>query len=179
MTWHTHVTVGANVVWLIPLLNGNIDERVVIAGAIGGVSALLSDIDSREAKIFYIFKKVFSIFKGNKLKHRGFLHSFLGISMIGVFSLLLTLYFNLDWSLFFAFIFGYISHPLIDGFTEGGVYYFFPSEKEIRLLPEKWCTTTGGKGDVLLFFMASFSLVVFFWLYNQDFTASQNFLSLF
>lgn len=74
MTWRTHSVVGANAVWLTTITG--VDQWSIVFIVIGGFVALIPDIDATNARIHYMFGKIFSLFRG-VFVHRGFFHSFL------------------------------------------------------------------------------------------------------
>jgi membrane-bound metal-dependent hydrolase YbcI (DUF457 family) len=174
MTWHTHAVVGANVVWLAALFPNISSNYLIVAGALGGISALLPDIDAQSAKIHYVGKGILGMFRG-VFEHRGFFHSLFAIGLVGGISSILSFYLHFDWSIALACTLGYASHPVIDGLTVGGVRYLYPHVKKFRLLPKAWCTKTKGTGDITLLFLASISLAIFFWLHAQEFIFSARF----
>ena len=163
MMWQTHAIVGANAAWIAVVFS---DTQAVllllIAGAFGG---LLPDIDASAAKVHFLGRGIFGIFRG-VFQHRGFFHSLLAISILFIVSVVfLTEYHPL---LPFALTIGYLSHPIIDSFNHRGVLLFFPLQWDIHLLPHALRTQVKGKGDYLYFILGFAGvMILLFQLYSH------------
>jgi inner membrane protein len=125
------------------------------------IGALTPDLDHPAANILRrtlggkIVHRLFSIFSGG---HRHFTHSLLGIFII---------YFLLRWiilrfiqvefhpqsfTLLYAFMIGYISHPLADTLTDLGVPWLWPITWNVKIPPgpEELRVTTGSFVETIL-----------------------------
>ncbi len=139
------------------------------------IGALTPDLDHPAANLFRrtlggkFVHRLFTVFSGG---HRHFTHSVLGI---------FSIYFILQWLsrqliqpifhpqvevLLYAFMIGYISHPIADTLTDKGVPWLWPLKWNIKLPPgpEEVRVTTGSfvesillRGSLLLefFFLLS------------------------
>ena len=108
------------------------------------VGALTPDLDQPTANIWRRLiggNMVGDIFKVFSDGHRHFTHSVLGIIAIGwcfnwiiahVISSELTIQANALWA---AFMIGYISHPILDTFTDRGVPWLWPLKFHVRIPP--------------------------------------------
>jgi len=118
----------------------------------------LPDIDATSAKIHYIGGGVLGGAKGT-FHHRGFFHSFLAAALIFIVSLVFL--FNYYPLLPFVLALGYVSHPIIDGLSRGGVQYLFPYKKKFYLLPKSLAIKTDGQVDQAIFFIGVMTLILF------------------
>ncbi len=100
------------------------------------LSSIIPDIDSRFSKIGKHFK-FFNFF----VRHRGAIHSFSFIFLIGIF-----LFFFAEGFLF-PFVFGYSIHLLLDGITVQGIVPFYPLKFRI-----KGFIKTGKIAETIIFF---------------------------
>jgi inner membrane protein len=133
MLWRTHILAGASVGLLIAGHNADIETAAISAG-IAGVAALLPDLDSPHSKIGRLvptLPKVLTLTVG----HRGLLHSIVGAVTV---SLLLAageriVLGNLFSNLYLLVLAGYVSHILIDTFTNSGCPLLWPWPAHIRI----------------------------------------------
>ncbi len=104
------------------------------------IGTLLPDLDSYNSRIGkHFFSRVLTSFT----KHRGIMHSFLFLFLIGI-----ILYFYLKVA-FFGFLVGYLIHIICDSFTRQGVRIFYPSKFRIHGILK-----TGGKLEGGIFLIA-------------------------
>ena len=104
------------------------------------ISAIALDIDEENSYIGYRTKPLSNIIN-IIFKHRGFIHSFLFISIL---SFIIWLYFG---NYFIPFLIGTISHLFLDSLTPMGIKAFYPFNFKIRGIFK-----TSGLIDHLLFF---------------------------
>lgn len=127
------------------------------AGALllGCFAGPLADIDkpgSVVAKLFFPLSKLLRLLR---VQHRTLTHSLLFLALIAVATVALPdLY-------FWAFLFAYASHPLIDLFNEQGVALFWPVRKKVRLLPKFLAIDTGSRAEGLF---CSILILICIWL---------------
>ncbi len=165
MNWRTHAVIGANAVWITPLY-GDVGAHSLVLFATGMFTSLLPDIDAASAKIQYVGKGIFGMFRG-ALQHRGFLHSILAVLILFVLCIIfLTKYNPL---IPYAAAFGYLSHLLIDGFNYKGVRYFFPLKRMFHLVPKLLASPVKGLTDNILFVLGIVGILVFFFSHFQSF----------
>ncbi|OQB19767.1 MAG: Inner membrane protein YdjM [Parcubacteria group bacterium ADurb.Bin192] len=156
MTGRTHFIIGANVAWLA-LLFQPMNIWLIPLVAAGGLAGLLPDIDTPASTIHQKSQGLTRILLLHKiLRHRGFSHSLLVLPFIALLSFFLFPIYPL---LPLVFFWGYVSHPLIDGFNPQGCEYLFPNPKNYRLIPKFLCVDTGGWVDHLLFVIGSLALL--------------------
>lgn len=115
--------------------------------ALGGLAALLPDLDARRSKLSrYPALRQISFTLFYLLGHRGLLHSALGLIalaaagwwLLGSGALSTT-----TEKVWLAVVLGYGSHLLADSLTVSGVRWLYPRRARLRLLPKKWCVVTG------------------------------------
>ncbi len=173
MTWKTHAMVGANALW-ITALAGKVDITVFAYLPVAIVASLLPDIDAIRAKIHYVAHGVLypfqGIFKGKYFHHRGLMHSlFVTILFGGVVALFSR---NTIFALMpLIFMAAYFSHSIIDGFNTSVGYLYPISMKRFALLPKSLQTPVGGAADTLLFFIGAFGLLMYFYLFRNQFAS--------
>ncbi len=147
MTGKTHIVVGANTAWIavafLPL-----DLWFIVLPLVGGVAALLPDLDNRHATIHQLTRGLLRLLLIDRLRHRSLFHSLLIVPPVIFAS---TFLFSVHVMAPLVFTLGYISHPLIDGFNPQGCEYLYPSKKNYRFLPRFLCVDTGGWVDHALF----------------------------
>ena len=100
-------------------------------------ASILPDIDNKFSKLGK--KKISRIFNFF-MKHRGILHSFTFVFIIGI---LLFFYFR---EIFYPFVLGYSVHLILDCFTKTGVRIFYPLKFKI-----KGFVRTGGIFEKIIF----------------------------
>lgn len=154
MTWRTHAAIGANAGIIALHLFG--DAGIGFAVALGAFGGLFPDIDAAYSRIHNF--SVLGLFRGSGRSHRKFFHSLL---IVLIFILISFLVFDETLApLAFAFIFGYASHLLIDGFNYAGVMYFWPWKKKIRLVPKIFQSRVGSIADQGLFIIGCLILLL-------------------
>lgn len=136
MTWRTHLAGGLTALWLLSPLPGVRLEEAVFFAALG---SLLPDLDAPVSKLSVQKIKgipplepiagTISILLG----HRGPLHSFAGLCVLGclVCLPLAAVYPSASAGLFI----GCLSHLLLDACTVSGLRLLWPYRKTYRLLP--------------------------------------------
>ena len=118
MLLRTHLLVGL----FFALLLLPSENKLIFIGIVLIASAI-PDIDSRFSKIGK--KKTFRILQFF-VKHRGIIHSFTFLLIVG----LVFLYFSSK--MFWPFFLGYTSHLLIDSITRQGIRPFYPLDFKIK-----------------------------------------------
>ena len=162
MTGKTHFVVGANTAWLAYLFLPQ-DLWFIVLPLIGGVAALLPDLDNRHASIHQWTKGLLRLLLIDRIRHRSLFHSLIIIPVVVLMGLILL---PVHLMAPVVFVFGYITHPFIDGFNPQGCEYLYPCKKNFRLIPKFLCVKTGGWVDHLLFFIASAGLIMFLVMYS-------------
>lgn len=147
MKGYTHAAVGANVIWLA-YFTGHIDEYAPILMGVCAVAALLPDLDAPQSKIHILSQGFTRIFQP-LFPHRTFFHSVLFLCILTTVTTLTTL--QIHPFLPIAITVGYLTHPLIDALTPGGVEFLYPKRKRYGLVPRKYRVSVGGLVDTLLF----------------------------
>jgi membrane-bound metal-dependent hydrolase YbcI (DUF457 family) len=166
----THLTIGANMVWLPMLFGVDVAPWLVIVPAF---TALLPDLDASESYIKHlsvgayvghekvairpfvipalIFSKIFG--------HRSVLHS---IFILAILAALAYVFVPAGYTLYATLaILGYASHLMIDSLTKSGVEAFWPIKRNVGLLPRRFRVKTGGLLDTLLLLAGAGGVVVF------------------
>lgn len=145
---------------------------LLIMLAATSVGALLPDVDQRNSTASRNSPINFSFF----FRHRGITHTIVGwliFSFVLYFVMnyfrpipLTNIIFNDDWGcLWLGLVIGYILHLVEDGFSRGGINWFWPlTKKPLKLWPHY---KVGGKFEHFLTFLAKLSLlgVSFYWIY--------------
>lgn len=158
MQWQTHAAIGANAVWLVPLLS-RVDEKTPLFLALGAFGALLPDIDAaqRGAKIHFIAGGVFGGMKG-MARHRGFFHSFISICLVFCVSLPFGLW--IDPMIPLVVTLGYASHLFIDQWNMG-MQFFYPMRQYVTFVPSMLRFRVKSSGDMLFMMLGVFGIVAF------------------
>jgi inner membrane protein len=108
------------------------------------VGALTPDLDQPTANIWRRLiggNTVGNIFKAFSGGHRHFTHSVLGIIVIGwclnwiIVHVINPAFASQALALWTAFMIGYISHPVLDSFTDKGVPWLWPLKTHIKIPP--------------------------------------------
>lgn len=156
MTGTTHQMMALlAALWLLTLYPVSPGPAVATVSVIAVmIGALTPDLDQPTANIWRrvlggrAIGNVFQAFSGG---HRHFTHSLIGITVIGwLLQWLIFRYLNPDFfgkamTLWYAFMVGYISHPVADTLTDVGVPWFWPFRWHLRIPPgpEEVRVTTG------------------------------------
>lgn len=157
MMGKTHFVVGANAAWItLYLAQGPLDP-IWIPGLLllGGIAGLIPDMDTRKSSINKIAN---TFYLHHFLRHRSFTHSMVAMFGVGLVAPWLGGVHPIAPTVFFL---GYLTHPMIDGFNHLGVEYFFPKEKNYRLIPKFLCVSTGGWIDHLFFGLGTVGMLSF------------------
>jgi len=147
MTGKTHFVLGANAAWVAFLLVPK-DMWFLFLPVIGGVAALLPDLDNRHATIHQLTKGLLRLLLIDRVRHRSLFHSLIIIPVVVFASSFL---YPIHAMVPVVVTLGYISHPFIDGFNPQGCEYLYPWSKNFRLIPRLFCVDTGGWVDSGLF----------------------------
>lgn len=103
----------------------------IATGIVGGISALIPDIDHPRATASQYAPIVSSLM--SRLRHRGPTHSFLAVV---IFSFLIAMiFYGVSISYFYAAIFGYLSHIILDMMTVEGAMILWPFSYRFFALP--------------------------------------------
>ena len=158
MTWPTHVMLGISALWLLTLIPSELlGYDIGTLAACAALGALLPDLDASESKIKHL-KLLGTNIKPFLLpsqvvhrrdRHRGLLHSLLGLSMVVV--LALPSIWWVGWAPVMALFLGYASHLLADAATKSGISLLFPSGRRYHVLPAGLRVTTGSHAEEVLF----------------------------
>lgn len=178
MTGTTHqmiaLVAGFWVLILYPVSLGPILSIVAIFAVM--IGALTPDLDQPTANLFRRTlggKAVHKLFSAVSGGHRHFTHSLLGIAVIIfilhwiIFTFIQPAYHPQAFMILFAFLIGYISHPIADTLTDQGVPWLWPIPWSLKLPPgpEELRVTTGS--FVELFLVRGALLVVAFLLLSS------------
>lgn len=151
MLFKTHLAFGL-LVGLIILPYANPSSKFMFLFVVIAAS-IMPDIDQPNSKIsnqIPILPKLLSIF----VKHRGIFHSiFFAILLSGLF------WYFINHSYGVAFIVGYMSHLLIDGFTKSGINFLHPFGK----LHLSGFIETGTTAEWIIFLIILLGIVINFW----------------
>jgi len=181
MTGRTHdlaaVTTLTGYVAMQPLLTISLATGIVtVCASIAG--ALTPDIDQPTAHLWHkipagsFIGKIISPLLGN---HRMISHSLLGLGLAGWGMIYLLRYIhtfllvNMTY-VWWAFIFGYLSHLLMDSLTKEGVPWLFPIPVRIGFPPFKVLRfTTNSWGEKLIVFpgLVLVNILVIYYNYSK------------
>ena len=125
----------------------------LMAVVVAMIGALTPDLDQPTANVWRRLiggNTVGNVFKAFSGGHRHFTHSILGIIAIGWgINWVISHIINPDiasqaTALWAAFMIGYVSHPVLDTFTDRGVPWFWPLKVHIKIPPgpEEFRVTT-------------------------------------
>ncbi len=131
------------------LFKDYVSINFIVLLCIVGFSALLPDIDTVNSKVGRRVKPISKAIE-KSFGHRGIMHS---VWAAVFFAWLVSLVVAKDYAL--AFLIGYGSHLLIDGFTIMGINYFNPI---FTLRLHGFIETKSAAEYLLLFVMSSFLL---------------------
>ena len=161
--WRTHVTGGVAMLWLLaPLPQFASTDTMVLACMAAGLGALMPDLDATNSKIrnlgsggIYPFAPV-AVHMNREYRHRGALHSPLGLLTFGMICLLLALYgAGLP---AFALWLGYVSHLALDACTVSGIP-FEPLRKRLYLLPKRLRVVTNSPYEEIVFAITAYAAI--------------------
>ncbi|MDQ3812798.1 MAG: metal-dependent hydrolase [Armatimonadota bacterium] len=164
MTWSTHALLGISTRWLLaPLPPELIGYDLGTLATIAALGALLPDLDASNSKIKHL-KLLGTRFKPFLLpsyiihrsdRHRGLLHSLLGLSMVAGVAVPPIWWAGwAGWAPVVALLLGYASHLLADAATKTGIAFLFPSRKRFHALPVGLRVTTDSQAEEVLFALA-------------------------
>lgn len=156
MTWRTHALAGVNALWLLTVApDGVTPSNIALLSAVAAVGALLPDLDAAESKLKHLQiggMKPFALLSPplhRALRHRGLLHSLVGLGIISILAVALTLWWG--WQPSLALVLGYASHLLTDSATRTGIPFLYPRPQRWHLLPLRWRIVTGSPTEDALF----------------------------
>ena len=133
----THILAGALVGYSVGAMAGLPLFESGALGAVGGLAAMLPDIDHPQSAIRRKTGAVGTL-AAFWMSHRGITHSALAVLLVGLVAALLSQ------PLFAAAIAGgYASHLILDGCTLSGIPFFWPAARRIHLLPSGVRIRTG------------------------------------
>ena len=134
----THIIAGVMAGYIVGATAGLPLLESGALGAVGGVAAMLPDIDHPHSAIR---RKtgVLGTLAAFWMKHRGITHSIAALAV--VWGVMLFIGQPLIGA---AVVGGYASHLLLDGCTPAGVPLFWPNRTKVHLLPSGLRVRTGG-----------------------------------
>lgn len=137
MTGKTHLLAGFGVFWFLTIYGVDPHLPAIAAGAF--VGCLLPDIDHPRSTISRTVLAPAGVVLRLFACHRGMMHSFAAMSMIGFWSMALLGAAGAPEQLsgfwLFGFLFGYLSHLLLDALTPSGVPVLWPITSTRMSLP--------------------------------------------
>lgn len=112
------------------------------------IGSLFPDIDQRKSSISQMYPFI-SKHLGSRCRHRGFTHSLLCLSLIGL--ILYTIVHISNFNIIFlvislGFVCGYVSHLFLDFLTSEGIELFFPWKANLKIAKIK----TGSKLEKMI-----------------------------
>lgn len=137
MLWRTHFIAGAGLGTAYgAVFFPNEPMIMAVATGIGGLAALLPDIDSPHSRLGRIVRPVSDVLNF-ALGHRGFLHSLWGMAFLVAIAVF-TATFWVESALVWCFVLpvavlGYLSHLFLDALTPGGVPLLWPRRGNVSL----------------------------------------------
>lgn len=176
MTGRTHAVVGANTVWLLPLVGLSAHPAFLALGALAG---LVPDLDASESTIKHLgiplriggvrfrIKPFFlpAFLLSRMFKHRGWLHSAIAVILVALLSQVAFGSFGAE--IPFSITAGYLFHILTDMLTKEGVQFALPLRERFRLLPTSLGIHTNGWLDHTLFAFGSLGILAFAFFWAQ------------
>lgn len=150
----------------------------VVSSSIGCiVGSLLPDIDQASNKLWDLLpggNLVGKIFRKLFLGHRTISHSFLGIFLVNKLlwwllpKILNPGFVNVE-IVYYSMMIGFVSHILIDAFTEEGLPLFFPIKWRVGFPPiASWRIKTGKWFEKYIVFPGAVFYTFFFIIKNQE-----------
>lgn len=143
----------------------NIPYKILLIGLFfhsAFIGSLFPDIDMKKSSISKMYPFLSKHF-GSRCKHRGFTHSILCVTLIGLIAEVLLLISSSNIIIFtvsFGFLSGYISHLLLDLITYEGIQAFYPWKQNIRIGWIKTGSTVENYIDKLIKFI-NFVLIIY------------------
>jgi len=133
----THIIAGVLVGYVVGASAGVPLLDSAALGAVGGLAAMLPDIDHPQSAIR---RKtgVLGTLAAFWMNHRGITHSALAVLIVGLVATLLS-----QPLMTAAIAGGYASHLLLDSCTPAGIPLFWPAARRIHLLPSVVRIRTG------------------------------------
>ncbi len=165
MRGSTHALAGAASASIFLYFNIPHNYPLLALSAIAGFAALLPDLDGRESTIENIRVFGVRIMKApgyvidRLFKHRGFLHSLMGLGLLAF--ILLGFLPALPKEIVIAILLGCLSHLLTDGITPAGVPWLYPLDWSPPLFSKYFAITTGSFMETVFFI----GLVVFYLIF--------------
>ena len=130
MLWYTHVVAGTAAGLLVGGLLNQSPEVVLTQAVIAGASSLLIDIDSTKSKIGRRVPIIPSLLQATA-KHRGLVHSFVGVVFFTGLAYLLGN--ALSYPLWLPVMIGCLSHLAVDILNPMGCPLFWPISTKIKI----------------------------------------------
>lgn len=130
MMGKTHITVGATMAVAYALQTGMDYRQTAVMTGIVAFGSLFPDIDHPSSILgrpLYPISKIINKLFG----HRGVTHSLILYVAVGLVSYFI---FPLYWPITCAFLFGVLSHIIMDFLNPGGVPLLYPLKKRFNLL---------------------------------------------
>ena len=170
--------------WILALYPLSVGPTVAIFAIFAVmIGALTPDLDHPATNLLRrtiggkVVHKLFSEFSGG---HRHFTHGFIGIFAIYFFlhwiiqEFLQTHIHPQAYTLLYAFMIGYISHPIADTLTDQGVPWFWPLHWNVKIPPgpEELRVTTGSFVEMVL--LRGGLLIAFFFLFSSHWEIIRN-----
>jgi inner membrane protein len=166
MRWTTHVALGVDAAAVVVILGTAISGAAflspesmgaILTGAVFG--SLLPDLDACESKIKYLKVgrvrpfRLWAELTHQRLGHRGFTHSLLGLLLVLVVGAALGIMFG-EW--FAAGLgLGYCAHLAGDSVTKTGIPWMYPRRRRYHLLPRRLRLVTGSEMEEVAFALAA------------------------
>jgi inner membrane protein len=163
MTGVTHQTIALlAALWLLTTYPVSLGPSLGIAAVVAVmIGALTPDLDQPTANVWRRMlggRAIGNIFQAFSGGHRHLTHSLVGIFAIGwllqwaIFRYLNPEFFANALVLWYAFMVGYISHPMADTLTDRGVPWFWPFHWHLRIPPgpEEVRVTTGSFVEIFI-----------------------------
>lgn len=161
----THALAGATVAGLFLVFNLPHQYPLLVLSVVGGVAALVPDLDGSESTIENIKilgikpLKIPAYFIDKLFKHRGFLHSLMALVFLAF--ILLGLLPNLPSEITWVVLLGYFSHLLTDALTPAGIPWLYPLEWRPTLLTKLFAIRTGSIIELLFFVLLVVVYLIF------------------
>lgn len=151
----THAMAGATTAGLFLAFSIPTTTPILVLSVIGALAALFPDLDNSESTLENLRimgvrpLKIPAYFIDKLFKHRGFLHSLLAVALLTF--LLFGFLPQVPKDILLVILFGYLSHIVLDSLTPVGLPWFYPVDRNFRLIPKITCITTGSFGETIFF----------------------------